>query len=171
MKHLNQDEELLYIAANKDLREADVNAPEHFFNYGQYEFRNAYESDFFLIEKEKAAKLLSMQMKIEIRSLPWFQFLKFLIVPKLKLGINDSNYKSFLSLYLPDIARINSKNIIFVQHRSKLGNYLLHLDSISIKRVGLGSKNNCANHKKSEVRYFFDELNQKLIFESAYHEK
>ena len=170
MKPLSPDEKSLYIMANKDVREANLEAAEHFSKYGKHEFRNTYKSDFIFIKKFKAAKILTMQFNYDVKLSPLYSFLKFMIVPKLTMGINN-NHGSFLSLHLPDISNIHSKNVVLINHRSELGNCLVNVDNIYLKNVVLGEECIYVMPKDSKNRFYMDELNQKLIIESYQNEK
>ncbi len=170
MKPLSPDEKFLYIMANKDVREANLEAAEHYSKYGKYEFRNIYKSDFIFIEKFKAAKILTMQMNYDVKLSSFYSFLKFMIVPKLKMGINK-NHGSFFSLHLPDISNIHSKNVVLIKHRSELGNCLVSVDNIYLKNMVMDERRKYVMPKDSKNRFYMDELNQKLIMESYQNEK
>ena len=169
MKQLSRDEKTLYLMANKDVRESNLAAAEHFSKYGQFEFRNAYKSDFIFVEKAMAAKILSIQMNSNVKLSPLYDFLKFLIVPKFKMGIYN-NHDSFLSLQLPVLNNIHSKNVVLLNHTSELGNCLVHIKNIFLRNVVLEKEIDFIIPKDSKDVCFMDKLNQKLIFESYRNE-
>lgn len=150
--------------ANRDLRSSQVNAVEHFTQFGQFENRNYSVGDFYFFDGKRCLESVNWSGFQDPAPKKWLKYLSYIIVPKLKIGI-FGNQKFFLGLNLPNLKiSTHSLNYVFPSDLEFGNCYIEESCVYDSLLVSISDSENMYYPDKSEqnLGYYFDQINMNL---------